>query len=49
MQDEEAAEYEAYLARQVEIQQAETQKTTFVQSLGVSQDDEKEVMSLMNE
>ena len=49
MQDEEAAEYEAYLARQVEIQQAETQKTTFVQSLGVSQDDQKEVMSLMNE
>jgi len=30
MQDEEAAEYEAYLARQVEIQQAETQKNSFV-------------------
>jgi len=26
----EAAEYEAYLARQVEIQQAETQKNSFV-------------------
>lgn len=49
LKQKEAAEYEAYLARQVEIQQAEIQKTTFVQSLGVSQDDEKEVMSLMNE
>ena len=49
MRKQEAAEYEAYLERQITLQQAEKKNSNFVQSLGASQEDQKEVMSLMNQ
>lgn len=45
---QEKAEYEAYQQRQQEMQNAIAKKTTFVKSLGVDKDEQKEVMSLLN-